>query len=389
MKDIKKIFFLIQMIIMVLSVGFQSFAGEKKSGSEQIADIAEMEDSLLEDMNIDSLTRFLRGTDEIRSLDFKKILKEVMSGDFRTLWKYIKYGVSDAMFSDTKSFRKGYLYVVLMAVMASIFTNISSVFGEKQLSGTGFFLIYLSMSVVILQTFRICCDSLKESLYNLMEFMKLLSASFSISVGLSNGANSASGIYIILLLGIWLMETVFVYGLLPVIHLYMAVMILNNLSEEPFLGKLGELLKNSCGWVIRTVLGLVTGMNLVQGLISPASDSLKRTMIGKTAGSIPGIGDALEGTGEILTGAAALIRNGIGVAGMLICILICIFPMVRFFLFMFLFRISGAILEPITDRRIAETLTGAGEGYGLLLHMTFGSCVLFLISIAVVITVLR
>ena len=66
MKDIKKIFFLIQMIIMVLSVGFQSFAGEKKSGSEQIADIAEMEDSLLEDMNIDSLTRFLRGTDEIR-----------------------------------------------------------------------------------------------------------------------------------------------------------------------------------------------------------------------------------------------------------------------------------------------------------------------------------
>lgn len=351
-------------------------------------DIADLADSMISDLDLDSITRFLRGTDEVRSLNFRRILKEALSGDFTMLWQYIRDSASGALFTDSDSFRKGYMYVILLAVMAAVFTNISSIFGEKQLAGTGFFLIYLSMAVIILQTFQICADSLKESLDHLMEFMQILASSFSITVGLANGSGSASGIYMVLLLGVWLIETVFVCILLPIVHLYMVIMILDHLSEEPFLGKFAELLKNGFGWIIKTVLGIITGMNLVQGLVGPAADSLKRTVVGRTAEAIPGIGDALAGTGDVITGTAALIRNGVGVAGMLICILICLVPMIRFFIFMFLFRIAAAMLEPITDRRIADTLTGAGQGYGMLLHLTFGSGILFLISIAVVITIL-
>lgn len=352
------------------------------------ADPADLTDSMLSDLDLDSITRFLRGTDEMRGFDFRKMLKEALSGDYTALWQYIRDAASSALFSDSDSFRKGYMYVILLAVMAAVFTNISSIFGEQQLSGTGFFLIYLSMAVIILQTFQICADSLKESLNHLMEFMQILAASFSITVGLSNGSGSASGIYMALLLGVWLIETVFVCILLPMVHLYMVMIILDHLSEEPFLGKFAELLKNGFGWIIKTVLGIVTGMNFVQGLIGPAADSLKRTVAGRTAEAIPGIGDALAGTANVIAGTAALIRNGIGVAGMLICILICLVPMIRFFTFMFLFRIGAAMLEPITDRRIADTLTGAGWGYGMLLHLTFGSGILFLISLAVVITIL-
>ena len=67
-------------------------------------------------------------------------------------------------------------------------------------------------------------------------------------------------------------------------------------------------------------------MQLIQNMIGPAMDSLKRDIIGKTAASIPGIGNAINGVTEVALGTAVIIRNGIGVVGIIILVCIGILP---------------------------------------------------------------
>jgi stage III sporulation protein AE len=348
----------------------------------------EIQDRILDEIGLGDIERFLHTDDSGADLDFSELLTVLLAGDYGTCVKLVNAGVKNALFSDVESFRKGYLYVILLAMMAAIFSNISSVFEDRQISETGFFILYLAMVTVMLKTFQICSGSLQESLDSLLEFMKLLNASFCLSIGLSNGSQTAAGVYGILLIVLWLVETVFVRLLMPLIYFYLAVMVLNFLSSEPFLNRLGDLVKKLVSWSIRTVVAAVTGINLIQRLTGPAIDSLKRTAAGRTAEAVPVIGDVISGTGEVISGTAVLIRNGLGVAGMIVCLLICLMPMLRFCLFLLLYRLAGAVLEPVTDKRITEVLTKAGDAYGMLLHLIFGSVVLFLISIAVICTTL-
>lgn len=52
-----------------------------------------------------------------------------------------------------------------------------------------------------------------------------------------------------------------------------------------------ELLKNGILWALKSMIGVIVGIQLIQRMISPAVDTLKRSVIGRTAGAIPGVGE--------------------------------------------------------------------------------------------------
>ena len=63
------------------------------------------------------------------------------------------------------------------------------------------------------------------------------------------------------------------------------------------LGKMAELIETLISWGLRTLLGVVAGLQVVRGLVTPVMDSLKRSAIGKTAGTLPGVGQCSDRTG--------------------------------------------------------------------------------------------
>ena len=81
---------------------------------------------------------------------------------------------------------------------------------------------------------------------------------------------------------------------------------------------MAELLKNIISWVLKTALGLIIGMQLTRNLVAPALDSLRRTVIGKTASALPGVGNAIDAVTEMVIGSAALIRNCVGAVAVVI-----------------------------------------------------------------------
>ena len=87
---------------------------------------------------------------------------------------------------------------------------------------------------------------------------------------------------------------------------------------------------------------------------------------------------------EIIVSALTLIRNGIGVTGAVICVVICLIPVIQIAVMALLYKLTAALLEPVSDKRVVGCIAGAGDGAVLLLKTVYTSAVLFLITIVIV-----
>ena len=127
----------------------------------------------------------------------------------------------------------------------------------------------------------------------------------------------------------------------------------------------------------------MVGINIIQGMLAPAIDTIKRSAITKTAEAIPGVGKVFGGVTDMVLATAVLIRNGIGITGAGILLAICAVPVIQMFLMMIMYKTTAAFVQPISDKRITSCMSSVSEGYELLVKIIFATAMLFLITIAV------
>ena len=132
------------------------------------------------------------------------------------------------------------------------------------------------------------------------------------------------------------------------------------------------------------MLAFVSGLNLIQGLIHPAIDAMKRSAVTRGAEAIPGVGDILGGMTEVAIAVLVLIKNGIGMAGAILCVMLCLVPFFQMAAVTFLYKLAAAALEPISDKRMIGCIEAVGDGSRLLMKVIATMGMMFLITIAIV-----
>ena len=184
---------------------------------------------------------------------------------------------------------------------------------------------------------------------------------------------------------VYLVEMFLKYVVLPAIHIYILVSMLNYLTKESYLSKLAELIKTVLVWIMKTILAGVVGLNLVQSLLSPAMDTVKRSALTRGAEAIPGIGDAIGGVTEVIFASAVLVKNGIGVVGAIICFALCLMPIVQIGAIALLYKLAAALhADRYQMSGLLDVWELVGEGMRLLIRAVFTVGMLFLTTIILV-----
>ncbi|MDF2590200.1 MAG: hypothetical protein K0S41_4041, partial [Anaerocolumna sp.] len=158
----------------------------------------------------------------------------------------------------------------------------------------------------------------------------------------------------------------------------------NNITKEDFLSKLTELLSQIVKWLLKSLLALVVGFNTIQGLILPVADHIKKSTLLKAAGAIPGVGDVLGTVTESVIGAGILLKNAIGVAGVVVIIIVCAIPVLKLTVTTLIYRVSSAAVQPISDKRMLNCVVASAEASTLLLQTILVGGVLFLLTITII-----
>ena len=180
------------------------------------------------------------------------------------------------------------------------------------------------------------------------------------------------------------MELVIVRFLLPVVNIYIMVLVLGNLTGEDFLSEFAGLIRKIVTWTLKTLLICVVSVNVIQGLLAPAIDAVKRSALTRTAEALPWVGNAVGGAAEIVLGTAVLIKNGIGMAGAVISVAICAVPILQMLIMAFMYKLAAALVQPVSDKRITACISGVSEGYEIMVRIIFTTGMLFLLTVAIV-----
>lgn len=95
------------------------------------------------------------------------------------------------------------------------------------------------------------------------------------------------------------------------------------------------------------------------------------------------IGDGVDS----ILGSAVILKNAVGIVGVLVLIGICIVPIIQLASFSIIYSISSGIVEPIADKKIVKLLDEMGSIFKLLLAIICAVAVLIIIGITIVIKI--
>lgn len=360
-------------------------AASRELDAEQMEEIQnQAEDQMLGEFDFSELDDSIRSLFPREKFRFSDVTASMMSGDLTETGKLLLEYVGDQFHYEFRTNRKNLVYMLLIAVIAAIFTNFSGAFQSRQVSEISFYVLYMLLITMCLTTFRVAMEGLEGKLEALLDFMRLLCPGYFMAVSLASGTSSSLMFYGMVLILIYMVEVLVLRLLLPLINVYIMIQVMNYLVGEHVLSELADLIRKLITWILRSLLGLVVGMNVIQGLLSPTIDTLKRSTLTKTVEAVPGLGNLFGGVTDVLLGTAVLIKNGIGMAGAVILILICSVPVVQMAAMTFLYKFAAAMVQPVSDKRITGCIRSVSEGYRLMLKVLYTTLLLFLITIAVV-----
>ena len=382
----RQFLFTILLVLLVFGLGTRIVNAEEQKGGEEDRDAVreKIEEAILSEFDFDEIERSLQEMFPDEKIEFGDVVTALMSGDAEEAGGVLLDFLSDVVSYEFRYNWHNLVYILLIAIAAAVFSNFSGAFRNRQISDISFYVLYMLLITLCLTSFQTAAQGLEERLDSVVEFMRVLCPSYFLAVAFASGSVTSVFFYNVILLLIYVVELVIIRFVLPVIHIYIMIRVLGNLTGEYFLSESAELMHKVAAWILKTLLACVIGVNVVQGLLAPAIDTLKRSALTRTAEALPWVGNAMGGAAEIFLGTAVLIKNGIGMAGAVIAVLICLGPIVQLALMALMYKVAAALVQPVSDKRITACISGVSEGYELLVRVIFTVGLLFLLTIAVV-----
>ena len=352
----------------------QKQVGQEESEDELIKEQEKSQEALLEGLELGEMQKTVNELLGEETFNIRDALERILTGEEVFTKDFLIDTAKNFLFSRMYTDKEVFFQILLLVLIAALFTNFTNVFSASQAGEASFYIVYMLLLAVLIHSFSSLSGDLSKNLENLITFMQALMPSYFLAVTAASGAGTAMIFYEAVLAVIFLIQVIFLKAVLPAIQAYVIIQLINFLHKEDFLSKLADLLETILEWTLKTITALVIGMELIQNMISPAL---------KTAAAIPGIGNVIDGAAEVALGTAVLIRNCLGVTGILILLILGLPPVIRLALSALIYKLFAALLQPVSDRRMIGCLSAMGEGCRLLLKVLVTVELLFLITIAI------
>lgn len=370
-------------MILVGENSIQAYAmnEDKEEAAEESVSEDDTIEEYLEQLDFNEVDSLLaeKGT----GITFQGLVQSIIDGEEIDKGEIVKDFLA-MVFEEVLAFRYEMLQIILLCVVFSILYNFTNIFENPAVTEISFYMVYMLLLVLLLKSFFVLKNVVLVVLEDMLVFLKLLVPTFSLSMVFSGQMTIGTAFYELTFLVIYAMEWLMNTLVVPAIQIYVVVEMMNYLTEEEMLSKLTELIKEGIEWLLKLVFTIVVGINVVQNLLTPVIDSFKSTLISRTAGMIPGLGTSINAVTEIMVGSGIVIKNGVGVAAILILLVLCAGPVIKVWIMTFLYRMIAAVMQPIADKRMLGCISGAGEGGRLLGKVTVTTVVMFLVTIAMV-----
>lgn len=218
-----------------------------------------------------------------------------------------------------------------------------------------------------------------ETMEQLDVLGKALLPSLAAAVAASGGIVSATARQVATVFFSNLLLTVIRNVLLPLVYFYVAAAAAGAMLPGEPLKRVAAGIKKVVTWALTGSLVLFTGYLTLTGSAATSADALALQMTRSVISTaVPVVGGIIsQASGSVLSGAG-LLKNSLGIFGMLAVLATCLTPFLRMAVQYLLYKITAFLAATAGNGALVELIDALGGAFGLVLGMV-GSCALLLL----------
>ena len=134
------------------------------------------------------------------------------------------------------------------------------------------------------------------------------------------------------------------------------------------------------------MLIIFIGLVGIESIATSSADGLAIKLTKFAASNlVPVVGGILSESVETVMGCSQVIKNSVGICGIIATLYLCLAPMLKLGASIIVLRISAAVMEPVCDKRIIKCISDAAGAVSMLFAMVASVAVMFILITAIII----
>ena len=147
------------------------------------------------------------------------------------------------------------------------------------------------------------------------------------------------------------------FVVLPLLFFAAILSIVSTLTEHYKVTQLAQLLRNFAIGILGAFMTIFLGVISVQGASSAVADGVTiRTAKFVTGNFIPVIGRMFTDATDTVISASVLLKNTVGLSGVIILLLITTFPAIKILMISFVYKLAASLLQPLGGGPVIKCL---------------------------------
>ena len=359
--------------------------------SVQMVQASEMDDIMKSQEDSVGVTNFVQEsskytTDVFDDIDLNEILTSAITGKvdnkklLKSVWK-IFGNESQSAITILGS-------IIIIIIINSILNCITEGLQNKSVSKIAYYVQYILIVTIVLTNFSSVIASIKESINNMTDFTNMLIPIMMTLIVTTGSVTTAAAIQPILIFMISLIGNFINNIAIPIILVSTALGIISKISNKVQIDRLAKRLKSSTIWIIGIILTLFVTLVSVDGTLSSSVDAVtSKTAKAAVSNLIPVVGKILGDAVDSVIGCSSILKNAVGILGVIIIIAISITPIIKLLILMGIYYIGAAICEPIADEKVVKLLDQMGDTFKILLAFMCSMSVMIIIGTTLVLKI--
>lgn len=274
--------------------------------------------------------------------------------------------------------------LLILAVLGAVLGQLQVAFGGS-VGKTAQVMTYLVLLSLALTSFR---EALNIATGTIDQMVGLMQTLFPVMLTLliSMGNLTSAALFKPLIMGsLTVLATIIKTVVLPLYFLAAVLRLFNHISEQFKLSKLAGLFEFAGKLSLGVIMTVFIGVMTVQGVTGGVADSVVFRTAKYSADLVPVVGKFFKDAVELVITSGLLLKNAIGIIALLAIIVICLGPLVKILAMILVFRVSAALIEPLGEKPLAESLQDMSKSLIYILVTVASVAIMFFITVAVVV----
>lgn len=373
----KKIVFIIIFLLVLLNNITVQAVEDNSSSYKDTAEVQEL---------YDYMTKTKSKYEILKDVDIKTYVQEyIKNGSGKFSISEIVKAIASYLFSEVIGCIRLMSALIIISVICALISNLQKAFSNENLSGVAYFACYSLIIIIIAKSFYIGVNEVKSAVKEMTDFMTALMPVLLMLLASGGRIVQSAVMDPIIIFAINFSAAIYANVIIPLILMAFVLQFVNNISEDYKIDKLTKLLNQSVLWIQGILMTVFIGIVTIRGVSSKAMDEVTaKTAKFAVDNFVPIVGKCLSDAISTVIGYSVLLKGAISSIGLIFLVIMVAFPIIKIMIMAFINKLTAALVQPISDKRIVNCINSAGDTLILLGSCLIAMSVMFFIMISII-----